>query len=120
RKYNRRLSGRLPENTASARRLFSTKTQNLFLELCHSFPLDTRRYLKTSSQQKQEERLAICKRIEQLDGELPMNWLDCERVYLERFAQKLQRILDRQVIGLLSPPRIVRRTRFYASAAFFL
>jgi hypothetical protein len=50
--------------------------------------------------QKQEEwQLAICKRIEQLGGELPMNWLDCELIYLERFAQKLQRNLDRQVIG---------------------
>jgi len=50
--------------------------------------------LKTSSQQKQKQRLAICKRIEQLGGELPMNWLDCELIYLERFAQKLQRNLD--------------------------
>jgi len=50
-------------------------------------------------QQKQEQLLAICKRIERLGGELPMNWLDCELIYLERFAQKLQRKLDRQVIG---------------------
>jgi hypothetical protein len=39
--------------------------------------------------------LAICKRIEQLGGELPMNWLDCELIYLERYAEKLQRNLDR-------------------------
>ena len=71
----------------------------LFLELCPSVPVSTRKDLKTSSQQKQGERLAICKRIEQLGGELPMNWLECELIYLERFAQKLQRILDRQVIG---------------------
>jgi len=51
--------------------------------------------LKTSSQQKQEQLLAICKRIEQLGGELPMNWLDCELIYLERYAEKLQRNLDR-------------------------
>jgi len=70
-----------------------------FLELCHSVPVDTRKDLNTSSQQKQEKLLAICKRIEQLGGELPMNWLDCELIYLERFAHKLQRILDRQVIG---------------------
>jgi hypothetical protein len=66
-------------------------------------PISSRRYtqdLKTSSQQKQkQQRLAIYKRIEQLGGELPMNWLDCELIYLERFAQKLQRNLDRQVIG---------------------
>ena len=60
--------------------------------------------MKTSSQQqqkqeRQKQQLAICKRIEQLGGELPMNWLDCDLIYLERFAQKLQRILDRQVIG---------------------
>ena len=41
----------------------------------------------------------LCKRIEQLGGELPMNWRDCELIYLERFAQKLQRRLDRKVIG---------------------
>jgi hypothetical protein len=78
--------------------------KTLFLELCHSVPLDTRKYLKTSSQQrhKQEQRLAICKNIEQLGGELPFNWLDCELIYLERFAKKLQRILDRQVIGFSS------------------
>jgi len=69
------------------------------LELCHSVSLDTRKDLKASSQQKQERQLAICKRIEQLGGDLPMNWLDCELIYLERFAQKLQRKLDRQVIG---------------------
>jgi hypothetical protein len=49
--------------------------------------------MKTSSQQKQkqqqeEQQLAICKRIEQLGGELPMNWLDCELVYLELFARR--------------------------------
>jgi hypothetical protein len=69
------------------------------LELCQSVPVDRPKDLKTSSQQKQEQPLAICKRIEQLSGELPMNWLDCELIYLERFAQKLQRNLDRQVIG---------------------
>jgi len=37
-------------------------------------------------QQKKEQLLAICKRIERLGGELPMNWLDCELIYLERFA----------------------------------
>jgi hypothetical protein len=41
----------------------------------------------------------LCKRIKQLGGELPMNWLDCELIYLERFAQNLQRRLDRKVIG---------------------
>jgi len=70
-----------------------------FLKLCHSVPVDKRKDLKTSSQQNQEQLLAICKRIDQLGGELPMNWLDCELIYLERFAQKLQRSLDRQVIG---------------------
>ena len=70
-----------------------------FLKLCHSVPVDKRKDLKTSSQKNQEQLLAICKRIEQLGGELPMNWLDCELIYLERFAQKLQRSLDRQVIG---------------------
>jgi len=93
------LSDCLPENTASARRLFLLEHKNVFLELCHSVPLDTRKDLKASSQQKQERQLAICKRIEQLGGDLPMNWLDCELIYLERFAQKLQRKLDRQVIG---------------------
>ena len=28
-----------------------------------------------------------------------MNWLDCELISLERFAQNLQRGLDRKVIG---------------------
>ena len=28
-----------------------------------------------------------------------MNWLNCELIYLERFAQKLQRVLDRKVLG---------------------
>jgi hypothetical protein len=64
-------------------------------------------------QQKQEQALAICKRIEELGGELPMNWLDCELIYLERFAQKLQRILDRQVIGL-SPPQPMHTKRAHS------
>ena len=100
------MSGCLPENTASARRPFLQERKTSFLELCHLVPLDIRKDLKTSSQQKQEQRLAICKRIEELGGELPMNWLDCELIYLERFAQKLQRILDRQVIGLCSPQQM--------------
>jgi hypothetical protein len=88
------------------------------LELCHSVPLDTRKYLKTPSQQKQEQQLAICKRIEQLGGELPMNWLDCELIYLERFAQKLQRTLDRQVIGLCPPqPMHTKRAYFRMGAS---
>jgi hypothetical protein len=71
-----------------------------FLKLCHRVPVDTRKNMKTSPQQKtQELLLAICKRIEQLGGEVPINWLDCELIYLERFVQKLQRKLDRQVIG---------------------
>jgi len=41
----------------------------------------------------------LCKRIKQLGGELSINWLDCELIHLERFAQKLQRRLDRKVIG---------------------
>ena len=41
----------------------------------------------------------IQQRIKQLGGELPMNWRDCELIHLERFAQKLQRRLDRKVIG---------------------
>ena len=57
-----------------------------FLKLCHSVSVDTRKDLKTLLQQKQEQLLAICKRIERLGGELPMNWLDCELIYLERFA----------------------------------
>jgi hypothetical protein len=70
------------------------------LKLCHSVPVDICKNLKTSSQQKKQGLLlAICKRIEELGGELPINWLDCELIYLERFAQKLQRKLDRQVIG---------------------
>jgi hypothetical protein len=47
----------------------------------------------------QQLALRLCKRIKQLGGELPMNWLDCELIYLEHFAQKLQRRLDRKVIG---------------------
>jgi hypothetical protein len=100
------MPGCLPENTTSARRHFLLEHKTSFLELCHSVSVDTRKDLKTSSQQKQEERLAICKRIEQLGGELPMNWLDCELIYLERFAQKLQRILDRQVIGFCLPQQM--------------
>jgi len=44
------------------------------LELCQSVPVDIPKDLKTSLKQKQ-------------------------LIYLERFAQKLQRNLDRQVIG---------------------
>ena len=91
----------------------SSGTQNLFLKLCHPVPLDTRKHLKTSSQEKRQQQLAICKRIEQLGGELPMNWLDCELMYLERFAQKLQRNLDRQVIGLC-PSHQTHTKRAYA------
>ena len=76
------------------------------LKLCYSVPVDRCKYLNTSSAQKQDQRLAICKRIEQLGGELPMNWLDCELVHLERFTQKLQRKLDQQVIGLCPPQQI--------------
>jgi len=47
----------------------------------------------------QQVVVKLCKRIKQLGGELPMNWLDCELIYLERFAQNLQRRLDRKVIG---------------------
>ena len=47
----------------------------------------------------QRVAVKLCKRIKQLGGELPMNWLDCELIYLERLAQKLQRTLDRKVIG---------------------
>ena len=47
----------------------------------------------------QQVAVKLCKRIKQLGGELPINWLDCELIYLERFAQKLQRRLDRKVIG---------------------
>jgi hypothetical protein len=47
----------------------------------------------------QQFAVKLCKRIKELGGELPMNWLDCELIYLERFAQKLQRRLDRKVIG---------------------
>jgi hypothetical protein len=79
---------------------FNQLASRVLLELCQSVPVDIPKDLKTSSQQKQkQQRLAIYKRIEQLGGELPMNWLDCELIYLERFAQKLQRNLDRQVIG---------------------
>jgi len=89
------------------------KHKDLFLELCHSVPVDRRKDLKTSSQQKQERQLAICKRIEQLGGALPMNWLDCELIYLERFVRKLQRNLDRQVIGLC-PPQQMHTKRAYS------
>jgi ribosomal protein S18 len=44
-----------------------------------------------------------------------MNWLDCELIYLERFVQKLQRILDRQVFGLC-PPEQMHTKRAYARA----
>jgi hypothetical protein len=47
----------------------------------------------------QQVVVKLCKRIKQLGGELPMNWLDCELISLERFAQNLQRGLDRKVIG---------------------
>ena len=47
----------------------------------------------------QQVVVKLCKRIKQLGGDLPMNWLDCELIYLERFAQNLQRRLDRKVIG---------------------
>ncbi len=47
----------------------------------------------------QEFAVKLCKRIKQLGGELSINWLDCELIHLERFAQKLQRRLDRKVIG---------------------
>jgi hypothetical protein len=47
----------------------------------------------------QQFAVKLCKRIKQLGGDLPMNWLNCELIYLERFAQKLQRRLDRKVIG---------------------
>jgi hypothetical protein len=79
---------------------FNQLASRVLLEPCQSVPVDIPKDLKTSSQQKQKQRrLAIYERIEQLGGELPMNWLDCELIYLERFAQKLQRNLDRQVIG---------------------
>ncbi len=79
---------------------FNQLASRVLLELCQSVPVDIPKDLKTSSQKEQKQRrLAINKRIEQLGGELPMNWLECELIYLERFAQKLQRILDRQVIG---------------------
>ena len=79
---------------------FNQLASRVLLELCQSVPVDIPKDLKTSSQKEQKQRrLAIYKRIEQLGGELPMNWLECELIYLERFAQKLQRILDRQVIG---------------------
>ena len=47
----------------------------------------------------QQFAVKLCKRIKQLGGELSINWLDCELIHLERFAQKLQRRLDRKVIG---------------------
>ena len=79
---------------------FNQLASRVLLELCQSVPVDIPKDLKTSSQKEQkQQRLAIYKRIEQLGGELPMNWLECELTYLERFAEKLQRILDRQVIG---------------------
>ncbi|HZS16657.1 MAG TPA: hypothetical protein VFA51_01865 [Candidatus Udaeobacter sp.] len=74
----------------------ATKT---FLEPCHLLSVSTCKDLKTSSQQKRAELIAVSKRIVALGGELPMNWRDCELIYLQRFVQKLQRKLDRQVIG---------------------
>jgi hypothetical protein len=82
-------------------------------KLCPAVSVERRKDLKTWSQQKQEQQLAICKRIEQLGGELPTNWLDCELIYLERFARKLQRNLDRQVIPLC-PPQQMHTKRAYA------
>jgi hypothetical protein len=58
-----------------------------------------KRKRQKQEEEQQELRLAICKRIEQLGGWLPINWLDCDLIHLERFAQRLQRKLDRQVIG---------------------
>jgi hypothetical protein len=55
--------------------------------------------LNNSSQHKAAKLIAVSKRIKALGGELPMNWRDCELIYLQRFAQKLQHKLDRQVIG---------------------
>lgn len=56
-------------------------------------------FKRTKLSAAQEFAVRLCKRIKQLGGELPMNWHDCEPIYLERFAQKLQRRLDRKVIG---------------------
>jgi hypothetical protein len=58
-----------------------------------------RHFKGTTLSAAQQVAVKLCKRIKQLGGELPMNWLDCELIYLERFAQKLQRRLDRKVIG---------------------
>jgi DNA-binding transcriptional MerR regulator len=58
-----------------------------------------RRFKGTTLSEAQQFAVKLCKRIKLLGGELPMNWLDCELIYLERFAQKLQRRLDRKVIG---------------------
>jgi len=57
------------------------------------------RFKGTTLSAAQQFAVKLCKRIKQLGGELPVNWLDCELIYLERFAQKLQRRLDRKVIG---------------------
>ena len=58
-----------------------------------------KRERQKQQEEEQELRLALGKRIEQLGGWLPINWLDCELFHLERFAQKLQGKLDRQVLG---------------------
>jgi hypothetical protein len=50
--------------------------------------------LKTSLQQKPEKLLSICERIEALGGELPLNWRDCELIYLQRFATTI--VLERR------------------------
>jgi hypothetical protein len=57
------------------------------------------RFKETTLSAAQKFAVKLCKRIKQLGGELPMNWLNCELIYLERFAQKLQSRLDRKVIG---------------------
>ena len=57
-----------------------------------------RHFKGTTLSAAQQFAVKLCKRIKQLGGELPMNWLDCELIHLERFAQKLQRRLDRKVI----------------------
>ena len=58
-----------------------------------------RHFKGTTLSAAQQVAVKLCKRIKQLGGELPMNWLNCELIYLERFAQNLQRRLDRKVIG---------------------
>ena len=100
---NCRIACRKTQQAHDASFRWNTKP---LLELCQSVPVDRCKDLKTSSQEEQEQRLAICKRIERLGGELPMNCLDCEVIYLERFAQKLQRMLDRKIIGLCAPQQM--------------